>query len=96
MKQLALIAVMSLAAAPASAQEGDVEDGFDMLSEGVQLLLRGLMDEMEPALKELQGALQGLDAYHAPEVLPNGDIIIRRKTPQELERLPEDGDEIEI
>ena len=30
-----------------------------------------------------------LSAYHAPEVLPNGDIIIRRKTPQETEPLPE-------
>ncbi len=34
-----------------------------------------------PALRELQGALQNLDAYHPPEVLPNGDILIRRKEP---------------
>jgi hypothetical protein len=74
-------------ALPAAAQEAgeggasDVDEGFSLLEEGTRLLLRGLMAEMEPALRELQGALQELDAYHPPEVLPNGDIIIRRKTP---------------
>jgi len=96
MKHLALIAAISVCGAPAIAQSGDVEDGFDLLSDGVQLLLRGLMQEMEPALNDLQGALQGLDRYHAPEVLPNGDIIIRRKTPDEMLPAPEDGEEIEI
>jgi len=32
-----------------------------------------------------------IDAYHPPEMLPNGDIILRRKTP--LERGPELGPE---
>jgi hypothetical protein len=44
----------------------------------------GVMAEMEPALRDLQGALQNLDAYHPPEVLPNGDILIRRKVPLEV------------
>jgi hypothetical protein len=77
-------------AAPAAAQDAgteggatDMDEGFSLLEEGTRLLLRGLMTEMEPALRELQGALQNLDAYHPPEVLPNGDILIRRKEPLE-------------
>lgn len=61
------------------------------------------MEEMEPALRDLEGfakdaapllqqlqerlgAVVGdLDVYDPPEIMPNGDIIIRRKEP-----LPED------
>jgi hypothetical protein len=78
-------------ALPAAAQEAgeeggatDMDEGFSLLEEGTRLLLRGLMAEMEPALRDLQGALQNLDAYHPPEVLPNGDILIRRKEPLEV------------
>lgn len=99
MRQLALITALWLAAGPAAAQNSDMDEGKDLLSEGTRLLLRGLLAEMEPALRELQGALRDLDAYHAPEILPNGDIIIRRKTPEEREApetAPEEGDGIEL
>ena len=58
--------------------------------------LRDFVEQMGPALRDLMDKVGDLSAYHPPEVLPNGDIIIRRKTPQELEaeRLP--GGEIEI
>jgi hypothetical protein len=85
-----------MAAVPAASQEGDVEEGMDLLSEGTRLLLRGLLAEMEPALRDLRGALDNLNAYHPPEMLPNGDIIIRRKTPEEIEDAAPDGEEIEI
>lgn len=70
-------------AAPVGAQDGDaqVEEGFDLLQEGMGLLLEGLMRDIGPALQDLEGAVIDLNAYHFPEVLPNGDIIIRRKTP---------------
>ena len=55
--------------------------------QGAQLLFRGLLAEMEPAIRDLEGAIDNLNAYHAPEVLPNGDIIIRRKPDAET---PED------
>lgn len=81
----------------------DMAEGADLLERGARLFLRGLMDEleptfkelsesMEPALRELLGLVEDFDAYHPPERLPNGDIIIRRKTP--MERAQED--EIEI
>ncbi len=79
-------------------------DSTDLLERGAQMLLEGLMREIEPALEDLQDlgervspALRGFvaemgpaledlmdqvedwSAYHPPEVLENGDIIIRRK-----------------
>ncbi|TKA97529.1 AAA+ family ATPase [Cereibacter changlensis] len=80
-------------APPLPEASGDVEDGFSLLGEGARLLFRGLMDEAEPmmddmgqALKEMQPAARELLAmigdlrhYEAPERLPNGDILIRRK-----------------
>ncbi len=99
MKRLSAIAlclVLAAPAAPAQEPQGDVGEGLDLLSEGTRLLLRGLMGEIEPALRELEGALQDINAYHPPEVLPNGDIIIRRKVPLQVEpELGEDG-EVEL
>ena len=80
-----------LLAAPASAQEAE-DGGRDLMAEALRLFMKGLMQEMEPAMDDLNRLLDNIDAYHPPEVLPNGDIIIRRKTP--LEREP-DG-EIEL
>jgi hypothetical protein len=85
MRPIALVAALWLAALPAAAQESETEEGRDLLSEGTRMLLEGLLGQMEPALRELQGALRELDAYHPPEILPNGDILIRRKTPGEME-----------
>lgn len=77
---------------------GDVDEGVSLLQEGAKLLLKGLMANMEPAMQDMgraitdmQPALTELLAmmgdvtkYHAPEMLENGDIIIRHKTPAEL------------
>ena len=77
---------------------GDVDEGVSLLQEGAKLLLKGLMANMEPAMQdmsraitEMQPALKDLLAmmgdvskYHAPEMLENGDIILRHKTPAEL------------
>ena len=105
----------ALAVTPAIAADDDLSDGIDLLSEGTQLLLRGLMGEIEPAfrdlesvekmlrdlmaemspdLQDLQDALRDLSIYHPPEILPNGDIIIRRRIPKST--LPEPGENGEI
>jgi hypothetical protein len=89
--------IVTLGTAPALAEEpsSDFKEGMDLLSQGTRLLLQGLLSEIEPALRELEGALNDLNGYHPPEVLPNGDIILRRKVPLTVK--PEaEGDEIEL
>ena len=80
-------------ATPAVAQ--DEEQGRDLMGEALKLFMRGLMAEMEPAMEGMEGLLEDLSAYHPPEILPNGDIIIRRKTP--VDRGPdEESGEVEL
>ncbi|SLN51599.1 hypothetical protein ROA7450_02588 [Roseovarius albus] len=57
--------------------------------------LRSFTEEMGPALVDLLGKIEDFSAYHAPEILPNGDIIIRRKTPAEKAE-EKSGEDIEI
>ena len=98
---LAPLAALALMSAPLSAQDSDAPS---LMERGTQLFLEGLLNEMEPALKGMQDfveemgpALRNLmteikdwSVYEPPEVLPNGDIIIRRKPePPEPEPLPE-------
>ena len=96
MRTFTAIFAISLAATPLLAEENELREGLDLLSQGTQLLLRGLMAEMEPTLEDLEGALREMDGmldnlsgYHAPEILPNGDILIRRKTPGSAKETPE-------
>ncbi len=81
---LALVALLCLAAPnfaapPAAAQESEETPG-ELAIDGVERLLRAmeLIIEMIPQ-------------YEAPELLPNGDIIIRRRNPT----APEEDDEPE-
>ena len=89
------------AAGPGSDGASDAEQGFSLIEEGAKLLFRGLIGEMEPAIKEMAESfgtfareaepllrdlarlMGNADDYHAPEVLPNGDILIRRRLPGE-------------
>ena len=80
MKHFCLIFCL-ICATPALAEE---DRGRDLMAEALRLFMQGFMAEMEPALEDLQGFVDNLNAYHPPEILPNGDIIIRRKTPAEL------------
>ncbi len=88
----ALVLALPMAVSAQEAEDPGVEEGLDLLNRGTRLLLEQFMERMDPALDGLQrdlgealGALRDriddLDAYHPPEVLPNGDIIIRRKQP---------------
>lgn len=47
--------------------------------------MRGFFAEMGPAFRDLLAEVEDWSAYHPPEILPNGDIIIRRKaeTPED-------------
>lgn len=47
--------------------------------------LQSFMQEMGPALADLAAQVQDWSAYEAPEMLPNGDIIIRKKPKDQSE-----------
>jgi len=51
--------------------------------------MQSFVEEMGPALAELASKVQDWSVYEAPEMLPNGDIIIRRKPSEELPDIPE-------
>ncbi len=90
--------VVLLLASPAMAEDAAPGES-SMMERGLKLFMDGLVQEMEPALRDLEdlaeeagpmfqqfqdslgSALTDLDVYHPPEILPNGDIIIRRKEP---------------
>jgi hypothetical protein len=68
-------------AAPVAAQE---ERG--LVERGVETLMAELLRQMAPALRDLEGTVTTLEGviseienYEAPVILPNGDILIRRK-----------------
>lgn len=87
-----------------------MERGARLLMEGLRKemepALEGLEDlapkfrsfamEMGPALRDLMEEVEDWSIYHPPEKLPNGDIIIRRKTPEDDSKTPEDGEQIDI
>ncbi|WP_417262838.1 AAA+ family ATPase [Celeribacter sp.] len=93
MKKIALIPMLFLAA-PALAEDtpSDPAEGWNLLREGSKLLLEHLFEEMGPALEELEGYVDDLNAYEAPVILPNGDILIRRK-PEGTPEVPNTPDE---
>ena len=126
MKQIyALIVAAGLACAPAFAEdapETEMDQGLNLMEEGARMLMRGLMDEMEPTLDalrnnfeemgpafaefvqsvgpafgELLEQVDDLRNYEAPEILPNGDIIMRRSPDAPAwEPELEEGSEIEL
>lgn len=117
LRAIAPLVLVAALAAPLSAQEAEEEDmGPSLFERGAELMLRGLVEEMEPAMEdfaalaeqmgpqlqrlmfELGPALRDLaekvddfTLYEMPEMLPNGDIILRRKPP--LEAPEPDGGE---
>ena len=110
MKQIALTTALAVALAlPAQADSSKAEEGFALMEKGARLLFEGLLQEMQPALHDMEGLSQQLEPalrcfvenmspalgglleqvedfskYHPPEVLPNGDIILRRKSEAEI------------
>jgi len=101
MKQLVLMSMLAVAT-PALAEEQS--EGKSLMQQGAELFLRGLTEQMEPALEDFMALTEEMgpqvmeffaemgpalgdvleqvedwSAYEAPEILPNGDIIIRRK-----------------
>ncbi|WP_240453876.1 hypothetical protein [Chachezhania antarctica] len=55
---------------------------FQDLADQVGPGMRDFVEEMGPALTDLIDQVEDWANYEAPEMLPNGDIIIRRKLPE--------------
>lgn len=87
MKHLAAAAIAIIfLAQPSLAQEREEserllpnEEEMRELGELAQEFMLELTDRMAPMAERLRDMVDDLDAYEAPEMLPNGDIIIRRK-----------------
>ena len=84
--------ILSVSLGLASPVVAEEERGRDLMAEALSLFMQGFIAEMEPAIDGFQGFVEDFNAYHPPEILPNGDIIIRRKTPVETD----DSGEIEL
>ena len=52
---------------------------LDLLMDEFGPALRDFATQMGPALRDLLAEVEDWSLYEAPEVLPNGDILIRRK-----------------
>lgn len=103
----AFLVACVLATAPGFAAAQEEEKGFSLVEKGAQLFFKGLLQELEPALDDMQDLADGMEpalrnfaqqvgpalgdilkevedwsVYEAPEILPNGDIIMRRKAPE--------------
>lgn len=73
-------------------------DDLRGMAEEIEPQLRDFAREMGPAFAELMRDIKDFSNYEAPEILPNGDIIIRRKRPELTDPYNEvaPGGEIEI
>lgn len=109
MKRTALALAVCLAALPLNAQEPAPDTGTAPFEESLRDVLREMIGEMEPALREMAEGMEkfaaGLEPmlremarlardftdYHPPEMLPNGDIIIRKRRPGETAPGPGPG-----
>lgn len=69
-------------------------DDLQDLAEQAGPSMMNFITEMGPAFAELLDEVQDWSRYSAPEVLPNGDIIIRRKPDEGAE--PTEEGEIDI
>lgn len=92
MRRIVAATLFALALA-GSASAQDQDDGSQMMERGAREFLEGLLREMQPAWDNMQAFLDEMgpamidlldeikdwSVYEPPEMLDNGDIIIRRK-----------------
>lgn len=74
-------------------------DELDSLAREMEPLLRDFAAEMGPAFRDLLDEVEDWSVYEAPEILPNGDILIRRKEPKPQDTPPlevEPGDSVDL
>ena len=64
-------------------------DNLQGLADEMGPALRSFAEEMGPALTDLLAEVEDWSVYHPPEILPNGDIILRKKLPEEIPHDPD-------
>lgn len=74
--------------APEATAPGEVEEGFSLLEEGAKLVLRGLLDEVEPALRDMGEDLDGLMTEMQPALRELAELIGDIRNYHPPERLP--------
>ncbi len=79
----AALSLLLLSAPSAADETGEPilpgEEELRALGEEAEAMLRRFAEALDPMAERLRALIDDLDAYEAPERLPNGDIIIRRK-----------------
>lgn len=98
---LALLLLASPVAAQAPDQQRDPDEfNLEEFTDAAREALEKLSEEILPMLKDLGERVGELSEYEAPEILPNGDIIIRRKVPLDDPApdapQPEDDDTLDL
>lgn len=68
---------------------GESLEGLQSWVDQTAPAMRNFLREMGPAFADLAQEIKDWSAYHPPEVMPNGDIIIRRKKPDPAVDAPE-------
>lgn len=101
-RALVILTITSLLAVPAQADdkttmEERLGDAFRQLLEDMRPSLEDALDETLDFFREFE-AIDDLGHYHLPEVLPNGDIIIRRRpeAPDYAPPPPSDSDTLDL
>lgn len=94
---LALTAPLAAQAPPPGSENDQPAELPEALGDLFERMLRGFAEETAPHLRNLERQLQqiepeierfwdslrGMAQYHPPEILPNGDILIRRRQPDD-------------
>ncbi len=68
---------------------GPALEDLQALAEQAGPAMRSFLTEMGPAMAGIFSKVSDWSRYEPPEMLPNGDIIIRRKPEQAPEQAPE-------
>ncbi|PYG30035.1 hypothetical protein [Pelagimonas varians] len=69
---------------------------LESMTDEIEPMLKDFAAQMGPALTDLMGKVEDWSVYHPPEMLENGDIILRRKTPEEIQKIEEANPEIDL
>jgi hypothetical protein len=69
---------------------------LESLTEEMKPAMRDFVQNMGPALRDLMTEVEDWSVYEPPEILPNGDILIRRKPEAEPLDSPADDGEVDL